>query len=78
MKKSKKKKKINYFLLLVSDSPTKKVKKYKYTRARINFIKTIAALFFVVVLGCIGAASYQNTVALNREAAFLAKIIHRI
>ncbi len=74
MKKGKKKKNINYFLLLVSDSPTKKVKKFKYTRARINFIKTIFALFFIVLLGYIAFSSYQSTVVLNREAAFTAKI----
>lgn len=74
MKKGKKKKQINYFLLLVSDSPTKKVKKFKYTRARINFIKTILVLFFIALLGYIAFSSYQNTVVMNREAAFTAKI----
>lgn len=74
MKKGKKKTKINYFLLLVSDSPTKKVKKFKYTRARINFINTIMALFFIALLGYIAFSSYQNTVVMNREAAFTAKI----
>ena len=74
MKKGKKKTKINYFLLLVSDSPTKKVKKFKYTRARINFIKTLIALFFIVLLGYVAFSSYQNTVVMNREAAFTAKI----
>lgn len=74
MKKGKKKTKINYFLLLVSDSPTKKVKKFKYTRARINFIKTLIALFFLALLGYVAFSSYQNTVVMNREAAFTAKI----
>ena len=74
MKKGKKKKNINYFLLLVSDSPTKKVKKFKYTRARINFIKTIMTLFFIALLGYIAFSSYQNTVIMNRETAFTAKI----
>lgn len=74
MKSSRKKKKVNYFLLLVSDSPTKKVKKFKYTRARINFIKTIMALFFIALLGYIGFSSYQNTIVMNRETAFKAKI----
>ena len=74
MKKGKKKTKINYFLLLVSDSPTKKVKKFKYTRARINFIKTLIALFFIALLGYVAFSSYQNTVVMNREAAFTAKI----
>lgn len=74
MKKRKKKTKINYFLLLVSDSPTKKVKKFKYTKARINFVKTVAALFFIVLLGYIAYNSYQNTVILSREVAFKAKI----
>ena len=74
MKKSKKKTKINYFLLLVSDSPTKKVRKFKYTRARITFIKTVAALFLIALLGYIAFNSYQNTVIATREAAFTAKI----
>lgn len=74
MKKGKKKTKINYFLLLVSDSPTKKVKKFKYTRARINFIKALIALFFIALLGYIAFSSYQNTIVMNREAAFTAKI----
>jgi len=74
LRKGKKKKKINYFLLLVSDSPTKKVRKFKYTRARINFIKTLIALFFIALLGYIAFSSYQNTVILNREAAFTARI----
>ncbi len=74
MKKGKKKTKINYFLLLVSDSPTKKVKKFKYTRARINFIKTLIALFFLALLGYVAFSSYQNMVVMNREAAFTAKI----
>ena len=74
MKKGKKKTKINYFLLLVSDSPTKKVKKFKYTRARINFIKTLIALFFIALLGYVAFSSYQNTVVMNREVAFTAKI----
>lgn len=74
MKKRKKKTKINYFLLLVSDSPTKKVKKFKYTKARINFVKTVAALFFIALLGYIAYNSYQNTVIMSREDAFKAKI----
>lgn len=74
MKKGKKKTKINYFLLLVSDSPTKKVKKFKYTKARINFLKTVATLFFIALLGYIAYNSYQNTVVLSRESAFKAKI----
>ncbi len=74
MKKRKKKTKINYFLLLVSDSPTKKVKKFKYTKARINFVKTVAALFFIVLLGYIAYNSYQNTIIMSREDAFKAKI----
>jgi len=74
LKKGKKKTKINYFLLLVSDSPTKKVKKFKYTRARINFIKTLIALFFLALLGYVAFSSYQNMVVMNREAAFTAKI----
>lgn len=74
MKKGKKKTKINYFLLLVSDSPTKKVKKFKYTRARINFIRFVIALFFIALLGYIAFSSYQGTIVLNREAAFTARI----
>lgn len=74
MKKRKKKEKINYFLLLVSDSPTKKVKKFKYTRARINFIKTLAAMFLIALLGYISFNSYRDTVVMNRETAFKNKI----
>jgi len=74
LKRGKKKTKINYFLLLVSDSPTKKVKKFKYTRARINFIKMVMTLFFIALLGYIALSSYQSTVVMNREAAYTAKI----
>ena len=74
MKNSKKKKKTNYVLLLVSDSPTEKVKKYKFTRARVNFLKSLIALFFLALLGYIGFTSYQNTIVISREAAFSAKI----
>jgi len=74
LKKGKKKTKINYFLLLVSDSPTKKVKKFKYTRARINFIKTVMTLLFIALLGYIAFSSYQNTIVMKREASFTAKI----
>ena len=73
MKKGKKTK-INYYLLLVSDSPTKKVKKFKYTRARINFFKTVIAVFFLALLGYISFSSYQNTIIMKREASFTAKI----
>ena len=74
MKNRKKKTKINYFLLLVSDSPTKKVKKFKYTKARINFLKTVATIFFIALLGYIAYNSYQNTVTVSREDAFKTKI----
>ena len=74
MKNRKKKKKTNYVLLLVSDSPTEKVKKYKFTRARVNFLKTILVLFFLTLLGYVGFTYYQNTIVINRETAFNAKI----
>lgn len=78
MKSGKKKKKTNYILLLVSDSPVEKVKKYKFTRARVNFLKTIIALFFLALIGYIGYSSYYNTVAIShfstKEAAYTAKI----
>ena len=74
MKNHKKKKKNNYVLLLVSDSPTEKIKKYKFTRARVGFIKTVITLFFLALLGYVGFTSYQNTIVINSESAFTAKI----
>ena len=74
MKSSKKKKKTNYVLLLVSDSPTQKVKKYKFTKARVNFLKSVLFLFFLVLVGYVAFTSYYNTIVISREAAFTAKI----
>ena len=74
MKNHTKKKKNNYVLLLVSDSPTEKIKKYKFTRARVGFIKTVITLFILALLGYVGFTSYQNTIVINRESAFTAKI----
>ena len=74
MKNSKKKKKANYVLLLVSDSPTEKVKKIKLTKARVNFVKLVIILFFVALLGYVGFTSYYNTIVISREAALTARI----
>lgn len=74
MKNSKKRRKTNYVLLLVSDSPTEKVKKYKFTRARVNFLKSVIALFFLALLGYIGFNSYHKTVVSSRETAYAARV----
>ena len=78
LKNSKKKRKTNYVLLLVSDSPVEKVKKYKFTRARVNFLKAVITLFFLVLIGYIGFSSYYNTIAIShfsaKEMEYTAKI----
>ena len=65
--KKKKKRKKNYIMLVVSDSPGDKVKKYKITKARVGFVRTLVIILFVVVLGYIGFSTFRNTLAIGRE-----------
>ena len=70
----KKRRKANYVLLVVSDSPVEKTKRYKFARARINFIKGLIALMFLAMVGYIGFTSYHNTIVMSRETVLKAKI----
>lgn len=70
----KKKRKANYVLLVVSDSPTEKAKKYRFSRARITFIKGLIALMFLAMIGYIGFTSYHNTIVMSRETALKWKL----
>ena len=73
---SKKKKKVkkNYVLLVVSDSPLEKIKHYRFTRARINFIKMLIALLLIAAVGYVGFTSYNNTIIMSRETVLTGKI----
>lgn len=70
----KKKKKANYVFLVISDSPAEKTKRYKFTRARINFVKTLIALMFLALVGYVGLTSYYNTIVMSRETALRLKL----
>lgn len=72
--KNSKKRKANYVLLLISDSPTEKVKKIKYTNARVRFLKTLVTLFVVSVICYVGFTSYMGTIVTRKEAAYVARI----
>lgn len=72
--KKKKRKKANYVLLILSDSPVEKTKRYKYSRARINFLKTITIFLFLVLIGYIGFTSYHNTIIMSRETVMAGKL----
>ena len=65
----KKKKSSNYVLLVVSDSPLAKTKRYKFSKARVNFLKSLILLMFLAMIGYIGFTSYQNTIVMSRETA---------
>lgn len=70
----KKKRKKNYVLLVLSDSPTDKVKYHRYTKARINFIKILVIILLLVLAVYIGFSSFRNTLALSRETALTSKL----
>lgn len=70
----KKKRKSNYVLLVVSDSPVEKPKKYKLSKTRIKFIKWLAVLMMLAVVGYIGFTSYYSTIVLSRESALKVKL----
>lgn len=69
MQDKKKKKKANYVLLVVSDSPSAKTKRYKFSRTRVKFIEVLLALMFLVMIGYIGFSTYYNTIVMSRETA---------
>lgn len=70
----KKRRKANYVLLVVSDSPVEKTKRYKFSRTRIKFIKSLIALMFLAMIGYIGFTSYYNTIVMSRETALKTKL----
>lgn len=74
MNKRKKKRKTNYVLLVISDSPVEKHKKYRLSRTRINFMKGLLAFLLLALIGYIGFTSYYNTVILSREKNLTAKM----
>ena len=74
MQDKKKKKKANYVLLVVSDSPLAKTKRYKFSKTRVRFLKGLIALFFLVMIGYIGFTSYYNTIVMSRETALRLQI----
>lgn len=73
-KRKNKRRKANYVLLVVSDSPVEKIKHYKFSRARIKFIRTLFVVFFVVLVGYIGFTAYHNTIVMSRETALKLEI----
>lgn len=70
----KKRRKANYVLLVVSDSPVERPKRYKFSRARIKFIKIMIAMMFLALIGYIGFTSYHNTIVISRETALKTKL----
>lgn len=72
--KKKKKKRHHYILLCVSDAPKAKVKKYKFSIARINFLKVITAILFILLLGYVLFTSYHNTITLSNETTLRQKV----
>lgn len=68
-KKKNKRRKANYVLLVVSDSPVEKIKRYRFSRARVKFIKTLFLLVFLVLVSYIGFTAYHNTIVMSRETA---------
>lgn len=73
-KRKNKRRKANYVLLVVSDSPVEKIKRYKFSRARIKFIKNLFILVFLVLVGYIGFTAYHNTIVMSRETALKTKL----
>ncbi len=71
---NKKKIKKNYVLLVVSDSPLEKVRRYKFTRARVNFMKILIALLLIATVSYVGFSSYNNTIIMSRETSLKDKI----
>lgn len=72
--KKKKKKNANYVLLVVSDSPLAKTKRYKFSTTRVKFLKGLITLFFLVMIGYIGFTSYYNTIVMSRETTLRLQI----
>lgn len=70
----KKKKKANYVLLVVSDSPVEKTKRYKFSKTRVKFLKSLFLLMILALIGYIGFTSYYNTIVMSRETALKTKL----
>lgn len=67
--RKKRKRKRNYVLLVVSDNPKDKIKKYKITKARVKFVRSLVIILLLVILGYIGFSTFRNTLAISRETA---------
>lgn len=72
--RKKKKRKNNYVLLVISDNPAKKIKKHKITKARVNFVKTLVIILFLVIIGYICFSTFRNTLSVGRETALKEKV----
>lgn len=72
--KKKRKRKRNFVLLCISDAPGDKIKQYQFSRARINFIKSLVAVLFLLVLGFVFFTSYQNIMVMGRANAMAARV----
>ena len=66
-KKRKKKKKKNFQVLVITNNPKDKVKKIRFTRARVNFIRSLMTILLLVILGYGGFSTYRNTLSISRE-----------
>ena len=66
-KRKNKRRKANYVLLIVSDSPVEKIKKYKFSRKTTKFLKALFIMVMLVFVAYIGFTSYHNTIVMSRE-----------
>ena len=73
-KGKKKRRKANYVLLVVSDSPVEKIKRYKFSRVRVKFIKGLIAMLFLALAVYIGFTAYHNMIVMSRETALKTKL----
>jgi len=65
--KKKKKRKKNYVLLVLCDSPADGVKRYSFSKARINFLYTMIAVLLLVAGGYVVFTTVNNSKALRLE-----------
>ncbi len=68
MKKRSRKKNKNFQILVVAENPKDNVKRLKFTKTRVNFIKTLLTILLLALLGYIGFCTYRNTLSISREA----------
>ncbi len=72
--KKKKKRKRTYRLVIVSDVPSDGTKYLKFTKARLNFLKSILTIIVLVVLSYLLLCAYERTTIVTRESNLQAKI----